>query len=230
MTKMLSAWSLSRLQTYEDCPAKFKYMYIDKVPVPEPTDPSHPLVRGKRVHKLAEDFVQTDPQDDVMVPEELSKFREQFYELRDLRPMVEVQWAYTNTLKPTGWFAKGRDAAWLRMVPDALVIYDDGTADVIDHKTGKFYADKTKDQAELLAWGAMRRYADVRSVSVLFWYLDTGDEQVYDYDRSDYKTLLDPFKPRVAAMFGEQTWATRPSRKCNWCPFSKGEGGPCSYG
>jgi len=229
MASALDSWSLSKLQVYEDCPAKFKYQYLDRVPVPEPTDPDHPFVRGRRIHKLAEDYLLgTTPED--ALPDELANFSEEMRALRAHKPLVEIKWAYARDLSPTGWMTRGRNATWLRMVADAVANYGDGHVDVFDHKTGRKYPDKAKDQADLLAWGTFRRYDTVQTVSVVYWYLDQDDELALDYNRADAPALIQSFVPRVTAMETETTWPPRPSRLCGWCPFSRGEGGPCAHG
>ena len=45
-------YSASRLAVYEQCPRKFKYKYVDKIPVP--FEPSLALTRGKVIHSLLE--------------------------------------------------------------------------------------------------------------------------------------------------------------------------------
>lgn len=59
--KLPDSWSYSRLADYETCPARFAYKYIIKIPEAE----NEAFVRGNKVHKIAEKFVNnelgTDP-------------------------------------------------------------------------------------------------------------------------------------------------------------------------
>ena len=79
----ITQWSYSRLKTYEQCPSKVKFRYIDKL-----SEPSSPQMdRGTRIHKLAEDFV-TEKID--IIPDELMLFQTQFTMLKDAKFQARV--------------------------------------------------------------------------------------------------------------------------------------------
>ena len=49
----IDRWSYSRLGTYESCPKKAYYSYVEKIPQEQ-----HPAAqRGTRIHQLAEDYI-----------------------------------------------------------------------------------------------------------------------------------------------------------------------------
>ena len=218
----VKAWSWSALSLYEECPARYKYAKIDKLPEP----PSEHLERGRKVHKEAEDFLNgVGPLTDNLV-----LFREEMESLKEAHPIVEQEWAYTKNWKPTGWKVwSGPQAAWLRVKLDAGVIYQDGHADVVDHKTGKNRGGYD-DQMRLFALATALRYPEVKTVSTLLWFHDSGEEVVGDYQAATLKAEMADWEYRVKPMFTDTHFAPRPSRKCNWCPFSKGAGGPCQHG
>ena len=83
---LVPSWSYSALKVYETCPyrsyiQKVKKVYEDAGPAAE---------RGSRIHKLAEDYVQTKIDE---LPDELKKFAAQFEDLRKLycEGKVEVE-------------------------------------------------------------------------------------------------------------------------------------------
>jgi len=128
MSKKITAWSYSRLSCWESCPRQFKYRNIDKRS--EPKGP--PLLRGIKIHNQLEKYLtgKTD-----LVPHSCAPMADMLEDLRELDPIVEEKWSFTSAMKNTTWMAKN---VYLRVVLDAALIYEDKTADVIDHKTGKF--------------------------------------------------------------------------------------------
>src|SRR5271168_1285681 len=95
--KFFTSWSFSRLQAWRQCPLKAKLAMIDKIQEP-PKLPDHPMVRGDRIHKLAEDYLKNAP-GRKKPPEELKAFSADLYRLRGLRRRdpevvpVEETWA-----------------------------------------------------------------------------------------------------------------------------------------
>ena len=50
---MINRWSYSKLGTYESCPKKAYYRYIEKLP-----EEKHPAAeRGIKIHNLAEQYI-----------------------------------------------------------------------------------------------------------------------------------------------------------------------------
>lgn len=214
------------MQLWEQCPAKYKYEKIDKLPAPK----SEAMQRGIRIHMLCESYIKG--KDPNAVPPELHRFKSIFPELHALQPVVEQQWGFTDKWKPTGWFSRGANATWLRVVPDCVVLYEDDTAELIDYKTGKPWGDN-EDQMDLFGTALLSKYSHVNEVSIRLWYLDTGEEKPSKPWIKNRKTLADSKKrwnERVAPMFADTEFKPTPNSKCNWCPYSNAEGGPCKYG
>jgi hypothetical protein len=219
------AWSISRLHLYEMCPLRFKLKNIDKLPDP----PNPAMQRGLDVHKKAENFVKGTL---TYIPRELYSFDAQFRELQVLKDdpeatvLLEEKWCFTDDWKETSWF--GKDAA-CRVVTDASVVYTDGTADVVDYKTGKPYG-ANQDQMKLFSLAAFIKFEDLKTVTTRLWYVDTGDEICETFYEKDIDPILDEFEPRVEKMRADRTYAPRPGPYCKNCPYSKSAGGPCKYG
>lgn len=205
---------------YDNCPASFKYKHLDKLPDP----PSPAMARGDAIHKSAAAYISgTTPQ---LAPE-LERFAPLMSELRALPDkVVEQQWGFTAKWRSTGWFGKD---TWLRVILDAGVVYPDGTADVVDHKTGKRYG-SNDDQMELFGLVTMCRFPSVRHVTTRLWYIDTGDEEVAEFTADDAEKLKAKWEQRVKPMFTDTVFAPRPNDKCRWCAFSRSKNGPCKFG
>lgn len=220
---LIKAWSYSRYATYATCPFQAKCKFVDKLP--EEEGPA--LQRGKDAHDDAAAYLRgdmTDEQAAERIPG-WGDFADVFRQLRSLEPLVEQQWGFGKNWAPTTWF--GKDVRF-RSVLDAAAIYADGTADVVDHKTGKPRPDHGQ-QAELYAISVMLRH-HVNQVTVRFWYLDHGSESVYRFSKSDVEPLIAKWDKATKRMLSDTIMAPKPGAHCNWCSFAKSKDGPCRYG
>lgn len=226
----LTAWSYSRLSTYETCAFKAKLKYIDKLPEP----PSEALERGSQVHEQLAQYLRGDlPLDNPYEPSVIhgwTYFGTLLNQLRSMNPQVEQQWGYNRAWQPTGWFGKD---TWFRSVLDVALVYDDATFDVVDHKSGRPYPADTAKQAELYAISMFRRHAELTHGTVRFWYLDfeqKGAEAVYRFSREQAEAAIPAWDKKAERMLTDEIMAPRPGEHCKWCPFAKSKGGPCKYG
>ena len=110
-------WSYSRLKTFEDCPKKAEYAYIQRIKEPG----NKAMDRGKDIHKLCEEYIRGRFEDDI--PKQLVEFQEAFELLKELtlkRVMcfVRVTGLLTTEWEPTGWFDSD---TWGRAKVDAFV-------------------------------------------------------------------------------------------------------------
>lgn len=218
MTNGVRAWSYSAFNLYDQCPYKYKLCKIDKLPEPR----SEALIRGDETHKKVAAYLAgvTD-----VLPNEARHFASQMQQLKTLDPIVEQQWAFTNTWRETGYFAED---TWYRATLDAAVIYPDKTADVVDHKTGKLYA-TNEDQIRLFAATLMIRYPQVTHVTARLWYLDSGDEIIREYSAADRDPIRNDWLKKIGPLFADTTWAPKPGPLCRFCHFRKDNGGPCRF-
>lgn len=213
----LASWSYSRWQCWQNCPRQAKYKFIDKIPAPK----SPEMELGIRVHKECADYLQgnlTEP------PESIKAFGvEMFDALKAFNPKVESQYAFNYAWEPTDWFAYD---AWVRVIFDVEVDYDDEHALIIDHKTGKVREDSS-EQMSLFALAKFRLNRKLKEVETRLWYLSTGDEVVEVFTSNDVQRLDKLWRNRVIPMLNDTKFPPTPSHLCNWCPYSHKRGGPC---
>jgi RecB family exonuclease len=227
---LLTAWSYSRLSTYEKCALQAKLKYIDKLPEP----PSDALERGSETHDVLAQYLRGDrPLREPGAPSEIpgwAHFGSLLNDLRALEPLVEQQWGYDRLWRPVGWFGS---ETWFRSVLDAALVYGDDTGDVIDFKTGKPYPQDTAKQAELYAISMVRRYPALTHATVRFWYVDPaqrGAEAVYRFSRDQAEAAMPKWEKKAERMLTDEIMAPRPGEHCKWCPFAKSKSGACKYG
>jgi RecB family exonuclease len=235
ISKTITSWSFSRWQTYDQCPAKARYKFIDRLP--EPGSPA--MERGSAIHKLSEDYVKGSIS---KLPVELKPLASEFKALRAARRKnpalinVEESWAFRKDWTIT--HGRDWDGAWLRVKLD-VAVRDGKEVTVNDVKTGKFRPDDSLDyglQMKLYDLGALVMYAGIPDVRVRsrLLYVDAGmvyppPEEQTVYTAKDLPALKKEWELRVKPMLSDTTFAPKPNRFCGWCHFRKANQGPCQY-
>jgi len=228
IVRQITQWSLSRLQTYEQCPFKAKCAYIDKIPyVRGPAQ-----IRGDEIHKEAEAFLIGKKR---KLPPSLKNYEEDFLRCRaaakdpEAELFVEQQWGFRVDWSPTTWFGKD---VWGRMIADMVIVHG-GHVKIEDHKTGKAYPDKHAEQLEINAIVGLHRFPEAQTASGHIWYLDIPKveqpELTLEFSRSDLPKLEKKYVNRVRPMLADKKFAPRPGWYCKWCDYAKAKGGPCRY-
>lgn len=218
---LITQWSFSRWSTYQDCPAKIKFRYVDKLA--EPGSPA--MDRGTMIHKIAEDYVVAPGR--TQKPHDcLKHYAAEFKLARKSKPIVEKEWAFTESWEPTGWFAKD---AWLRIKTDLIFQPKKAPCVVVDHKTGKRY-DKHKDQLSIEALTTFIMLEHVDEIDAQIWYLDQGKPNLTSkFTREDVPFLKMEWEDKVRPMLNDETFAPKPNYGCRWCHYRKANGGPCAF-
>jgi len=220
---LITAWSYSRYADYKQCPAKFKFKYIDKLP-----DPGSPAMqRGSEIHTAAELVVRGAKK----IPTELIGVKEQLEFLRKAKATPEENWGFRSDwewIGREGWFG---DDVWFRAKTDVRLLYDDDTLLLGDWKTGKKYF-SNEEQIELFALAGFRRFPFVTEVDTRLWYTDVDpseNEVQRVYTPKELEAIQRDWTKRVVPMFRDRRFAPTPNDKCHFCPFSKAKGGPCKF-
>lgn len=221
MPNKIYAWSYSRWADHDKCPALAKFKHVDRIREPE----NDAMRNGQLAHDSLAKFI-GDRSGDVQLPKVGERFAALLLQLRELEPLHDEEWGFTNQWRPTGWFSRD---CWFRSKLDAAVVYDDNTADVVDFKTGKDSPTHAQ-QAELYAISIFVRYSNVSHVIARFWYLDTGDESVFRFARSDLESLIKKWEAKVRPMLNDTIFAPKPGKHCKYCFYAKSNNGPCKFG
>ena len=213
------AWSYSRWRDYEQCPLKAKYKHVDRLKEPA----NEAMERGTAIHLLAEHYAGGKLK---RLPKELEKFKKEFAALKKMKPKLEEQWAFNSKWERVDWFSK---EAWLRVKMDAAYMLNKFTAELIDHKTGKFKEGEYEEQLELYALAAFIIFPEAKQVVCRLWFLDSGDEVLRAFDRADWPNLEKTWQKRIKPMMMDKKFAPKPGNYCRWCAFSQSKGGKCKF-
>ncbi|APB80179.1 RecB family exonuclease [Pasteurella multocida] len=215
----IKTWSFSSLSTYEECPRRLAFRRIDKIEEPS----SEAMSRGSEIHDLAERFVRGQEGDEV--PPALMKFEKGFLTLKkafeDGIVFCEDEWSFDKDWSESEWLGP---KCWHMAKLDCFVKNDDGSALIIDYKTGRKFGNELKhgEQGLVYAIAAFMRYPELDFIKVEFWYLDKGEKLTRQYTRQ--QALI--FHPQLHQRAKEMTTATefpaRPSlNACRFCFYGK---------
>lgn len=230
----LHTWSYSRLTVFEQCKLRAKLQYIDRIPEPPrplpPGKTEHANDRGSRIHEAAELYVKGG----VELLPELSKYSDEFLQLRELyskgQVSLEGEWALDNQWLPIGW---NDPRAWVRLKLDAMVRLSESHAVVIDYKTGRLKGNEVKhmEQGQLYQLATFLRYPDVQKVDVEFWYTDLDEMTRVSYTRAQGLRFLKSYEIRGQAVTDCLDFQPNPNIfSCKWCPYGPKGTGDCTVG
>jgi hypothetical protein len=218
----VKAWSFSAWDLYYKCPLKYKFEKIDKLKRQD----TEALANGRRVHDDIAKYLAKET--DVMPPAVKSKQAQTLYnEFRQFDDVIiEKQWGFNANWKPTAYFGKD---IWLRSVIDAGVLYEDMSAEVIDHKTGKNRGGYM-DQLELFATAVFCQMAPVVHVTTRLQFVEHEEVEIAEFPVRDRDKLIAKWNKKVEPMFNDETFNPRPGEACRFCDWSKSKGGQCRFG
>jgi RecB family exonuclease len=209
MTK-IPAWSFSSIKTFDQCPKKFYHLKVAK-DFQEDQNADH-LLYGTRFHEAAEFYIR----DNTPLPPEFGYALATLDKLKAMpgTKLCEYEMGLTENLEPCGF--KSPDV-WWRGIADLIILQEDGTARVLDYKTGKSAKYADKGQLELMALAVFKHFPDVKRVKAGLLFVIAGAFPKAEYSRDDepglwQKWLTDHGKMKKAYETG--VWNPRTSGLC----------------
>lgn len=232
MAQQITAWSPSRLATYEECPRRAKYKYIDKLP-----DRNSPaMARGIAIHESADAYIrwQIKSLAPSLLPVKklITELRNE-YKQRLVRTELDV--AVDRNWTPCDWMDP---KVYLRVKVDVIRLTEDkSTCQVIDWKTGKF---KPVDSKLGAAYDdALNLYACValalgfaRQASACLVFTDEGKTVSRPKGTVSLSVLgreQRRWAQRVKPLLNDTIFEAKPGDQCRWCVYSCNKGGPCEF-
>lgn len=225
MSQMPTRWSYSSISTYEQCPAKWKYSYLDGIPTP----PNAAMTRGSRLHAACEDYVNGKL---MVLPFELSKVSIRIDGYKNVHgAKAEDTWTLDRFWTPT-WGAADPDP-WIKAIVDVHWLTPKGDIlHVIDYKSGREYPEH-REQLELYACIGMHVYPQVKRAEYGALYLDSGhvSNEGAVLRGTMLESKVDSWTRRAIKLFEDKTYNPTPSASaCRWCDFHPKKGGQCRVG
>lgn len=203
--------------TYEQCPLKYKFRYIERIP--EKGEKSVAASRGITHHKAIEDFINIG----APLPQTMS-FYESFLSGLRGHGVAEHKVALDSKWQVVAWDAED---VWLKAVldykvpqPPKLTIYD--------WKTGKIYPDHD-DQKHLYAMIEFAEHPDVIEIDAIHMYVDLRKNTKKTYRREWVEAGRQKWQHRVDVMENDKGFIPNPTYGCRFCPYRKEVGGPCRF-
>jgi hypothetical protein len=216
LTKRPTRHSYSSIKKYQECPAAYGYSYIQKLP----DEPSAAMMRGTRLHKLAEDYMNNT---NMPVPYDIKKVGLKIFQLRELGAKAEQVW-----LLDSDWNrVEHQDNAKIKAIVDVHRL----TGDLLklhDYKSGREYPSHA-DQLEFYATVGLFHTPSAKRAEASAIYFDTGHEGA---TRSIIRDMLPFYREKwgtyIDTMDNDRSFGATAGSHCNRCAYSSKNGGPCT--
>lgn len=229
--------SFSRIETYANCPRKFRYGYVDKLP----GKPGPHLSFGSSIHNALEAFYDRKlpacPSEEELLgflydgwehagfadlprEEQVAFYRHAQQVLRRYHQRVADR--YRLPVATEAWFELpiGYEATVVGSI-DRVDVDDDGRFHVVDYKTNR----KVKDRARVASSLQLSIYAlacrhlyGALPATVSLDFVVAGVEVVAELDELDLDAARQAVLDTAAAVRAE-AYEPRPNPLCDWCDF-----------
>jgi hypothetical protein len=219
LSKRPKRHSYSAIARYKECPARYAYGYIMKLPDP----PSAAMARGTRLHGLAESYM-LDKKREVPVHFELRKIGLELFRMRELGAIAEQTWMVNKDWEPTD----DPEKAHVKAIIDVHYLTEDGgVLHCHDYKSGRAYPSHS-DQLELYSILGLLRYPNAHRAESGAIYIDSGttgaDGSIL---RQMLPTLVRRWDADIGRMEDDVEFVPTPGSHCKWCAYASRTGGPC---
>ncbi|HEY3473255.1 MAG TPA: PD-(D/E)XK nuclease family protein [Anaerolineales bacterium] len=223
--KPIFRWSFSQWESYNSCPARWKYRSVLKMPS---SPPGPAAARGIEMHSECDDYImgRREQRPLIVAPrytEILNSFRDHENGDRhcELRLAMDENWSIVGPREP---------GAALIAVLDAVRVTNDKVVHIGEWKSGK-PKDTHGDQRKMYATFGLAKWYYAEEVRVTTYYLeDTAPPAQLIVKPTALPKLISIWDERRSLMQRDQICAPRPGIHCRWCDYAKAKGGPCAFG
>ncbi len=220
-------WSYTMLKTYEECPLKYRFKYVDRLPQGEK---GAAALRGIAIHKKSEDFINGKAR---KMPKELVSLEDEFKYMRQEKARAEKVYYFDDE-----WKTCDKKEAWGIVKIDSLFTFEPKRSVirlvVVDVKTGRPRDYVDQGRLYVVVGMCADEHEDVDEGTYRFFYVDHGEvlpEKPRVLPRRGLPAVKVEFHRRVDKMWKDKTFRAKPSAEsCRWCDWKKSKGGPCKHG
>jgi len=232
--------SYSKLDTYKQCPQRYKFQYVDGIKVPF----GKALIYGSFVHKVLEEIELVIKAQDGKVDSLPAIVKPIWLKVKSGKEAVGLDEADFARAKksvqnyifhleqadlPTivsveEWFSVVVGDFEIRGKID-LITEEDGSLHVIDHKTTKLssikYLDDSKAQLQIYALAVSEMYdRPLEDIKSSFSLISADfDKKSYTFNQKDIDGVKDYIVKSGEAIKNDTTWEAKTNILCAWCSF-----------
>ncbi len=226
--------SPSKYVTYDMCPLKFQYQYIDQ----EPTEPSPHLELGNVIHNTIEELEELEEVTERIALKylnknlkatDLIKSKKEFKDRAKKMLKKYLEWSKENTDNATVdvevWFDLKRPTHIKGRI-DRVEETPKGNIEIIDYKTGKTSLNKKtirKDiQMNMYAIGAKKLYRKTPTAASVL-YLKTGRMVRYNITNKSlevFRKRLDKMTKSINKSIKNNDFKAKPGYWCRFCDYA----------
>lgn len=214
-------YSFSRLATHKQCARKFKYNYVDKVPV-EYTDRTA-LLKGGAVHSIIEFY--PNPSSHKLAGKYKhivdnfirTKLGEKYLSKSSIR---EFDFGLTPDLNICEYSSK--DALFRGSVDYVCVV--DNVLHLIDWKTGKYKEQNWQSYDQLMFYAIyfFKRYPAINKIKISYVYVEHEDhENSLELTRDNLSNYVSELMGLITNVETDEHYNRNPSKLCGYCDFNK---------
>ncbi|HLY63497.1 MAG TPA: PD-(D/E)XK nuclease family protein [Terriglobia bacterium] len=242
-------YSHSQLETFQNCPLKYKYRYIDKIRKPD--EPSIEAFVGSCVHSIFQKLYDDLQLRKLNALEELLAHYRFLWE-RAYKPTIKI---VRDDLTAGNYFKYGEQCIrnyYMRYIPfdqsqtlgteshvvfsldtsgnhrfqgyiDRLSRRKDGTYEIHDYKTGRYLPSQQEADSErqlaLYQVGLTSRWPDVERVDLIWHYVGLNSTLRSKRTPEQLRDLKDITIAQIDCIEGTTEFVPVKSNLCNWCEY-----------
>lgn len=244
-------YSHSRLNTFEQCPLRFKFHYIDKVETEIETTIEGFL--GSRVHEALEKLYKDLKFEKLLTINELIEFynsrwekewnpgilivREEYSEdnyrkmgerfIRDyykrFHPFNQSRTIGLETEDTVALDDEGRYKIHIRI--DRLALAEDNVYEIHDYKTSNVLPTQEKldsdRQLAVYAYGIKKMYPDAKKIRLIWHFLAFDKTMVSERSDEQLESLKDEIIALIKSIESTTDFKPKQSALCGWCQFQQ---------
>lgn len=229
--------SVSSIKTYEDCPKKYWYGYVEKPPIEK--KPWVHLELGSCLHLALEkfhDFLMETPLPQTEYSGLMKKCMESAVKdfnqellVPEIQNMQVIMQSYLNDIKTNGlpnvlWVEKAFDITignfYLKGFMDRVDQIGPGSYKVVDYKTSKNPAYLEKFQLQTYAMVLRDQLPDMEKISGSYILLKHGCKtKDWEFTMKDLDDCKEKILKYGNLIFNEDTWQKKPTKLCDFCDY-----------
>lgn len=248
MVKRLGKYSYSALETFENCPKKFQFGYIDRIK--REKKGNAPAIMGGIVHRVLEKLYKLGfdrvlyPKDDMIrfYHDEWNKIVIDYIEVVSeyhtvddyIKTGEDILLDYYDKFQPFNQSTLlGTELSLYFNLPnsdfqfncriDQLSKRDDGVIEIIDYKTGTFLAKPTDKsyhfQMGLYLLAVRANYPDFKEIELVQYYLRHGETVRYKMREDEEENLVEEIRQAVIATLHASELNSFSPKESSFCRF-----------